>query len=214
MVDALLVSQAVLWIVVLVLAATVLALARQIGVLHERVAPMGALTIDQGPRVGDAAPVFELPALSGRTVRIGGASARGISTLLLFVSPTCSVCKKLIPIAKSVVAESRDIELVFASDGDRPEQERMVRENRLEDFGYVLSTDLGMTYRIGRLPYAVLIDEAGVVRAKGLVNTREHLESLLEAKRIGVASIQEYMGSRGENRPAATGNGQRSGDHG
>jgi methylamine dehydrogenase accessory protein MauD len=214
MVEALLVSQAVLWVVVIVLAATVLALARQIGVLHERVAPMGALTIDQGPRVGDAAPVFELPALSGRTVRIGGASERAMSTLVLFVSPTCAVCKKLLPIAKSVVAAARDVEMVFASDGDRPEQERMIRENHLEDFGFVLSTELGMTYRIGRLPYAVLIDEAGVVRAKGLVNTREHLESLLEAKRIGVASIQEYMGSHGGHQPAAAGNGQRGGDHG
>ena len=45
--DALAVSQIVLWIVVVILAATVLALARQIGVLHERIAPMGALTIDR-----------------------------------------------------------------------------------------------------------------------------------------------------------------------
>jgi|YelNatPaOPRAMG01_1025707.scaffolds.fasta_scaffold01429_25 methylamine dehydrogenase accessory protein MauD len=214
MVEALVISQAVLWIVVLVLAATVMALARQIGVLHERVAPMGALTIDQGPRVGDVAPVFELPALSGSMVRIGGTNTRGISTLLLFVSPTCSVCKKLIPIAKSVIAVARGIEMVFASDGDRREQERLIRENRLEDFGFVLSTELGMAYHIGRLPYAVLIDETGVVRAKGLVNTREHLESLLEAKRIGVASIQEYLGSHGGPKSAAAGNGQRGGDHG
>jgi len=33
-----------------------------------------------------------------------------------------------------------------------------------------------MTYRVSKLPYAVLIDEEGVLRAKGLVNTREHLE--------------------------------------
>jgi hypothetical protein len=39
----------------------------------------------------------------------------------------------------------------------------------------------------------VLIDEAGVVRAKGLINTREHLESLIQAKEMGVASIQEYL---------------------
>jgi len=29
------------------------------------------------------------------------------------------------------------------------------------------------------------------VRARGLVNTREHLESLLEARARGVASVQE-----------------------
>jgi methylamine dehydrogenase accessory protein MauD len=57
----------------------------------------------------------------------------------------------------------------------------------------VLSAELGLTYRVGKLPYAVLIDEAGVIRAKGLINTREHLESLLEAKELGVASIQDYL---------------------
>jgi methylamine dehydrogenase accessory protein MauD len=50
-----------------------------------------------------------------------------------------------------------------------------------------------MTYGVAKLPYAVLIDEHGVVAAQGLVNTREHLESLFEAQRHGVASIQEYL---------------------
>jgi hypothetical protein len=39
----------------------------------------------------------------------------------------------------------------------------------------------------------VLIDGDGVIRAKGLVNTREHLESLLEAKERGVESVQAYL---------------------
>ena len=51
-----------------------------------------------------------------------------------------------------------------------------------------------MTWTIAfLLPYAALLDQAGVLVAKGLVNSREHLESLLEAKRLGVASINEYM---------------------
>jgi methylamine dehydrogenase accessory protein MauD len=53
-----------------------------------------------------------------------------------------------------------------------------------------------MTYRVGKLPYAVLIDETGVVRAKGLINTREHLESLIQAKEMGVASIQQFLAKR------------------
>ena len=34
---------------------------------------------------------------------------------------------------------------------------------------------------------------AGVRGARGLVNTREHLESLLEALELGVGSIQEFL---------------------
>ena len=82
---------------------------------------------------------------------------------------------------------------MLASDGERDEHDRFVRKQSLEAFPYVLSSELGMTYRIGKLPYAVLIDHEGVIRAKGLVNTREHLESLIEAMEMGIPSIQEFV---------------------
>ena len=63
---------------------------------------------------------------------------------------------------------------------------------------YVLSAQVGMAFGVGKLPYAILIDELGVIRAKGIVNTREHLESLFEAQRRGVASIQEFLQAEGE----------------
>jgi methylamine dehydrogenase accessory protein MauD len=50
-----------------------------------------------------------------------------------------------------------------------------------------------MTYQVSRLPFAALLDPAGTLRARGLVNSREHLESLFEAQRLGVASLQEYF---------------------
>jgi methylamine dehydrogenase accessory protein MauD len=71
----------------------------------------------------------------------------------------------------------------------------------------VVSTDLGLAYQVGRLPHAVLIDAAGVIRARGLVNTREHLESLFEAQARGVASIQEFVATSRE--PARAGEGRR-----
>ncbi len=58
--DALIISNFLLWGVVLCLVLVILALSRQIGVLYERVAPMGALTMDKGPGVGEPAPRFEL----------------------------------------------------------------------------------------------------------------------------------------------------------
>jgi methylamine dehydrogenase accessory protein MauD len=68
-----------------------------------------------------------------------------------------------------------------------------VRRAGLEEFPYVLSTELGVTYHVSKLPYAVLLDEHGVVRGKGLVNSREQLESLFTAKEMGVASIQDFV---------------------
>lgn len=194
MTEALLVSNAVLWIVVVVLAGVVVALARQVGVLYERVAPAGALMLGRGPAVGEAAPVVAAPVLGGGTVEVGGRSADGRRTLLFFVSPTCPVCKTLLPVVRSLVrAERGRLRVVLASDGPLEEHEAFVRTHELDDFPYVLSPTLGITYQVGKLPYAVLLDGEGVIRSKGLVNTREHLESLLEADERGVASIQDYL---------------------
>ncbi|HET8704309.1 methylamine dehydrogenase accessory protein MauD [Castellaniella sp.] len=189
---ALIVSNIVLWVVTLALLLVVLALSRQIGVLYERVAPMGALTIDKGPAVGAASPRFELDDLLGRALRIGHGGAR--SQLLFFVSPTCPVCKKLLPILKSVArTEGAWLDIVLASDGEMPEHLAFYRKAGLEHFPYVLSTEIGMRFQVSKLPYAILIDEQGIVRAKGLVNSREQLESLFTAKEFGVASAQEWL---------------------
>jgi len=187
-------SVVVLWLVVLALIAVVFALTRQLGVLHERIAPVGALMLNRGLAVGEPAPAVDVVDLNGAAMRVGVPRADGKSTLLLFVSPTCPVCKSLLPIVKSSGRQERDwLDIVLASDGNQQEHRDYVRAQGLANVPYILSAPLGMTYQVSRLPFAALIDEAGVLRARGLVNSREHLESLFEAKRLGVASLQDYF---------------------
>ena len=198
--NSLLVSNALLWILMLAVIVALWALARQIGVLYERIAPMGALITDSGPKLGEAAPRFELPALNGTTVAIGG--ERPKSQLLFFLSPTCPVCKKLLPVLKSAShAERAWLDVVLASDGEATQHLAFYGDARLIEFPYVLSADLGMIYRVSRLPYAVLMDEKGIIRAKGMINTREHLESLFNAKELGVGSVQDYLRERMSTQP-------------
>lgn len=190
--EALIAAVVVLWLVVIALVIAVFALTRQIGVLYERVAPMGALILDDGPAVGAQAPHFNLPTLAGARIDIARPSARG--ELLFFLSPTCPVCKKLIPVLRSIrKAESGWLDVVLASDGDETRQRAFYEKAALQDFPYVLSHDLGMTFKVGKLPYAVLLDESGKVRAKGLINSREQLDSLFTARELGVESIQDYL---------------------
>ncbi len=200
MTQTLVVSNVVLWVVVVVLACVVVALVRQIGVLYERVAPAGALALGGGPEVGEAAPRLRAERLDGGGVDVGEPSLDGRSTLLFFLSTTCPVCRTLLPALRSVArAEASWLRVVLASDGGaREDHQRLVREQRLNSFPYVLSAPLAMQYHVAKLPYAVLIDGAGTVRAKGLVNTREHLESLFEAGERGVGSIQEFFRRTGE----------------
>jgi methylamine dehydrogenase accessory protein MauD len=197
MTTALIVSNLLLWVAVLVLAGVVLALLRQVGVLHERVAPAGALVGRERPQVGESAPVLAVADRRGTEHAIGGPDPDGASTLLFFLSPTCPVCETLLPVVRSVVrTEGPSLRLVLASDGADAEHERLVRELGLEREAYVVSTELGVAFQIGRVPYAVLIDASGVVRARGLVNTREHLESLFEARERGVDSLQTFAARR------------------
>lgn len=199
--DALWVSNAALWCVVIALSAVVVALARQVGVLHERIAPAGALMLQGGLEVGERAPELVLPTLSGDSVQIGGADAR--STLLFFLSPSCPVCDTLLPVLRSVAKGENDwLRVILASDGEAAEHRTFAARKQLEAFPYVLSRDLGMRFHVAKLPYAALIDEAGTLRAKGLINSREHLESLFEAMERGVASISEYLSERDDLRVA------------
>ncbi len=192
--NALILAVGVLWVVVLCLIVALFAMARQIGVLYERVSPMGALVNDAGPRIGDMTPLFSLPSLTGGTVAIGPRPDR--STLVFFLSPTCPVCKKLLPILRSVrQAEGQWLDVVLASDGEVAKHQRFIETADLGSFPYVVSSDLGVSYRVSRLPFAVLLDNRGVIRAKGLVNNREQLESLFNAKEMGVDSIQSFLDS-------------------
>jgi methylamine dehydrogenase accessory protein MauD len=144
--------------------------------------------------VGAAAPVVDVETLDGALRTIGAAPPHGRSTLVFFLSPTCPVCKQLLPALRGIArAEGGWLDVVLASDGPRAEHAAFVARERLDEFPYVLSTPLGVAYRVGKLPYAVLVDGAGIVRGAGLVNSREHLESLFEAAERGVASIQDYV---------------------
>lgn len=189
--EALIVSNILLWVLLIALAFVLMGLVRQIGVLHARLAPAGALMIDKGVAVNEPAPKVTAADRNGRPVNFGYPGEKG--QLLFFLSPTCPICKSLLPAVKAIGKARKDLEVVYVSDGDLEAQAALIREFALEDASYVVGPEVGMTYQIGKLPYAALIDAAGVLRAKGLVNSREHLDSLFEAERMGIASLQDYL---------------------
>ncbi|MEP7245738.1 MAG: methylamine dehydrogenase accessory protein MauD [Gammaproteobacteria bacterium] len=195
--NALMISHIVLWALVVGLSLVVFALARQIGVLHDRISPTGALMLAKGLSVGEHAPIVAVIDIEGTARRIGDVREDGKNTLVMFVSPTCPVCKTLLPVLRSSLrSEAAWLDIILASDGDITTHAEFRRAHGLGHMTYVLSPPLGIAYQINRLPYAVLLDEQGVVLARGLINSREHLESLFEAKRLGVASVQEYLESQ------------------
>lgn len=195
MLNTLLISNILLWLAVMGLGVLVLSLARQVGILHERIAPTGALMVAGGLEAGARAPMFDVEALGGEHVEIGRPRDDRRRTLLYFLSPTCPICSSLLETVHAIGTRDELLDVVLMSDGPRSEHERYRQRKKKEigSFPYVLSEDVGRAFGIGKLPYAVLIDAAGLVTTHGLVNTREHLESLFEAEAEGLASIQDYV---------------------
>jgi len=177
-------SYLILWCLVVALCVVVVALARQVGTLHLRLGPRGALEIDdEGPPLGEAPVPINATDSNGNHVTIGGP---GQAQLLLFVSSTCRVCEEVLP-AAAVVARAGALQALILTDGDGGVE--MLLERRAPA-PIVAAPEATRTYSVPGTPYAVVLDSGGIVRAKGTVNNLEQLEGLVDtaANRMGPAS--------------------------
>ena len=142
------------WVLLIVLCVVVVALARQVGTLHLRLGPRGALEIDaEGPGLGEPLPPVEAKAAEGAPIVVGGPGAR---RLVLFSSPTCTVCREVAP-ALPTAARAADLLPQIVHD---PDVER--------------------TFEVPGTPFLLVLDELGIVRAKGTVNNLEQVEGLVD----------------------------------
>jgi hypothetical protein len=142
------------WVLLLVLCVVVVALARQVGTLHLRLGPRGALEIDtEGPAVGDALPAVPARGADGATVTLGGPGPR---RLVMFSSPTCIVCREVAPAIPAAAQAGRLVaQIVHDADAER-------------------------TFEVPGTPFLLVLDERGIVRAKGTVNNLEQVEGLVD----------------------------------
>ena len=172
-------SYVVLWALVISLSILLLALARQVGVLHLRLGPRGALEIDdEGPSLGEAPEAVDARTLEGVEITVGGP---GEPQLLFFVSPGCPVCHQVLPSLAPAARAARmtpvaivDVEEAAARDA---------YGHATPNVPMVAAPELSERYAIPGTPYAVILDAIGVVRAKGTVNNLEQIEGLVDTAR-------------------------------
>lgn len=157
------------WILLAMLAVVVVALARQIGVLHLRLAPVGALEVDEeGPALGEAPEPRTARGREGTPTLVGGPGPR---RLLAFVSPTCPICEQVLPSLPAAAAAGGLVSQV------------------------VSDPSLESAYRVPGVPFLVVLDELGVVRSKGTVNSLEQVEGLIDTARRRIAEAEELRAS-------------------
>jgi len=143
-------SYVLLWVAVLALSFAVVALLRQVGVLHARLHPLGVHFGGEGPDLGAlAAPVTGVP------------YDETDLTLIAFTSPTCEVCAELRPSLAAIARDYHDVRVHVVDLGDST-------RSTFDSFN-VRST-----------PYVVAVDRDGAVRGRGIANSLEQVEELLE----------------------------------
>jgi methylamine dehydrogenase accessory protein MauD len=191
-----LVSYFALWGLVLLLVFAFAVLARQIGFLHQRLEPSGARMTNVGPEIGELIPARTITDIAGRKIELGGVSAK--PTLVTFMAATCPSCADLAPALRALWKHERKKVnfLVVAVTGDEEINQRFIAHYDIQDIPYVVSPDLGKDYKVLNPPYGVFLDNAGVVKAKGIVNRLEHLESLLNAAELNEPSLDGFMKKR------------------
>lgn len=180
-------SYVILWLLVIALSIVVVALARQIGTLHLRLGPRGALELDtEGPPLGEAPESFQLTAIDGNSVSIGGP---GEGQLLVFVSPGCMVCNEVLPSVDAVARAGR-MQAIVLTDVDAHESRRELGAKRI-GAPVVPALEIFSSYSVPGTPYVVVLDERGVAQAKGTVNNLEQVEGLVDTAHRRVAESRQ-----------------------
>jgi methylamine dehydrogenase accessory protein MauD len=165
-----LVSFIALWIIVILEGVLIVLLYRQLGVLY--LGSASGVSRD-GLAVGSAAPDFQLPDAEGQTHRLS--DYRGRNVLLLFGSPHCDPCRRLLPNLEEFAA-TRDFEVLWLNQA-LPEETRHFRAETGATLPMLSYQDkVNTDYHVRVTPFLFMIDPRGVTRAKGLVNTKNQLD--------------------------------------
>jgi hypothetical protein len=148
----------------------VVALIRQVGILHLRIKPVAGLTGAGGPERG---ATLELPATLPELAQ------RDAQRFLVgFVSPTCAICGSLmtafVHIARSA---GPDTAVVLVIDASEPAAREYVRAKGAT-LPYLADSSV-FAANVPGAPWAVVTDGSGTVIVAGGVNTLDNVEEML-----------------------------------
>ena len=144
---------------------------RTTGLLLTRFPNAGALVLeDQGPALGKTVsePVTE-----------DLAERRSQRMLLVFLSTECALCRRIAPSVGSMQRRGVNRVVLIRGDAEAAESLMALLGRNANRFSRV-DNEIFVRVGIDMTPFALLLDESRRVIAKGIVNSREQLESLFE----------------------------------
>jgi methylamine dehydrogenase accessory protein MauD len=189
-----LVSYIVLWVLVLTMGVLILLLYRQLGIMY--LGSAEGVSRDGLPK-GTQAPDFSVTDQYGNLQRL--INYRGRPTLLLFGSPHCSPCRTLLPQLHDWAAAHPEVGVLWLNAASPEESLKFVSDTGatipVAPYPPEGNSNLLDTYRVRVTPFSFLLDENGVIRAKGLVNTKAGLD--LYYKELKTGKQQEQTVAQG-----------------
>ncbi|MFD2700392.1 TlpA family protein disulfide reductase [Paenibacillus shunpengii] len=170
-------SYIMLWLLVVPLVMLNLVLFRQLGIMIMGTARgVNQSGIPIGHKLPQAA-AFRLEGEEWSTAELLGAPS-----LMLFGSPTCKECAEIMPDFKRIaeINEVKPILLLFSTAELAAEY---VRKINYTDEVMLVNPDLANQLDVQVTPFAYAIDRNGIIKHKGLVNSRDQLELYVRASR-------------------------------
>lgn len=181
-------SQVGLLLGLLALGVVALSLARQIGVLHERTAPVGGL-LQKARREAanldridlDAVRVTTAAGFAGRLRQL----SEGQTIALLFVNEECAVCKSLLPGYEAALRRHETLPLIVVGGAASADLAGFANTHALRPERAIASSELAVTLQVMQTPTLVLLDGEGRlldrVRLRGPAHLAKAAARLTEA---------------------------------
>lgn len=181
------IATAIQFIILMGLAVVVLSLARQVGILHERLTPAGMERSKSEVRMGEVVPLQgaegpePLRAISGEPVALAGKR-----TALLFMSAECPICRSVLPAFEDAVGDSGFAAYWVADglpgpSGNMPDYNQYADEQRLDQDRLLVSQELGLTLGVQQIPALVLIDAEQKLIAREVLSGPRQVAALLSS---------------------------------
>ncbi len=191
------VSNLLLLAVLGALALVVLSLARQIGILHERTAPLGLVAKNQGVEEGGEVPDLELPTLASGHVRLKDAARSGRWSALLFIGADCPICRSVLPAYLDMLGDRNSwLEGYWVSDGsDMPSYPAYADANGIDPDRYLISQELALHLQVRQLPSIAIIDDQNRLVAGRVVQSPRQLNDTFQLADAQLQRQPEQEGS-------------------
>ena len=146
-------------------------------------------SIAGGLDIGEHAPAFVAIDLEDNRLNIGGSQEK--SYLLTFVSPGCSVCPGALKALQKRLQEKPSLVGLVVGSSDRELNRTYAKSQHVQiPFLTDQSNLIQKIYHVQGFPFVFIIDEEGVIRAKGVINNYIQLQALLKFATMPTSSIQ------------------------